>query len=131
MDNLRLIRFFTLAFLGLLLYQAWQQDYGQLQRVEPDSDRNGFTTYTGGVYYNPKDKYEKVDFDDMASKKLDIDTDTGWLVMILLTILIKAVFYKLSETSYKSIANMPKFTPRVEALKDRSMVMTSSAFSRP
>ncbi|MCG8488563.1 MAG: membrane protein insertase YidC [Chromatiales bacterium] len=205
--------------------ESWAaRDYGQLQRVEPDGDGNGFTTYTytGGVYYNPKDKYEKVDFDDMASKKLDIDTDRGWLAMIqhyflsawippkeqvehyytnalsggkyllgsyspsitvehgqtqqisrqlyigpklqdqlekiaegleltvdygwltviakpifwllktihnmvgnwgwaiiLLTILIKAVFYKLSETSYKSMANMRKFTPRVQALKDR------------
>ncbi|MEW8625905.1 MAG: membrane protein insertase YidC [Candidatus Thiodiazotropha sp.] len=205
--------------------ESWAaRDYGQLQRAEPDGDGSGFTTYTytGGVYYNPKDKYEKVDFDDMASKKLDIDTDRGWLAMIqhyflsawippkeqvehyytnalsggkyllgsyspsitvehgqtqqisrqlyigpklqdqlekiaegleltvdygwltviakpifwllktihnmvgnwgwaiiLLTILIKAVFYKLSETSYKSMANMRKFTPRVQALKDR------------
>ncbi|MCG8036938.1 MAG: membrane protein insertase YidC [Candidatus Thiodiazotropha taylori] len=205
--------------------ESWAaRDYGQLQRVEPDGDGSGFTTYTytGGVYYNPKDKYEKVDFDDMASKKLDIDTDRGWLAMIehyflsawippkdqvehyytnalsggkyllgsyspsitvengqtqqisrqlyvgpklqdqleviaegleltvdygwltviakpifwllktihnmvgnwgwaiiLLTILIKLVFYKLSETSYKSMANMRKFTPRVQALKDR------------
>ncbi|ODB99055.1 membrane protein insertase YidC [Candidatus Thiodiazotropha endoloripes] len=205
--------------------ESWAaRDYGQLQRVEPDGDGSGFTTYTytGGVYYNPKDKYEKVDFDDMASKKLDIDTDRGWLAMIqhyflsawippkdqvehyytnaltggkyllgsyspsitvengetqkisrqlyigpklqdqleqiaegleltvdygwltviakpifwllksihnmvgnwgwaiiLLTLLIKAVFYKLSETSYKSMANMRKFTPRVQALKDR------------
>jgi YidC/Oxa1 family membrane protein insertase len=205
--------------------ESWAaRDYGQLQRVEPVSDSNGFTTYTytGGVYYNPKDKYEKVNFDDMASKKLAIDSDSGWLAMIehyflsawippkdqvehyytnalsggkyllgsyspsitvengqtqqisrqlyigpklqdqleeiaegleltvdygwltviakpifwllktihnmvgnwgwaiiLLTILIKAVFYKLSETSYKSMANMRKFTPRVQALKDR------------
>ncbi|MEJ2620285.1 MAG: membrane protein insertase YidC [Candidatus Thiodiazotropha sp.] len=205
--------------------ESWSaRDYGQLQRVEPDSGGSGLNTYTytGGVYYNPKDKYEKVDFDDMASKKLDIDADNGWLAMIehyfltawippkdqlehyytnalsggkyllgsyspsftvdhgqtqqisrqlyigpklqdqleaiaegleltvdygwltvvakpifwllktihnmlgnwgwsiiLLTILIKALFYKLSETSYKSMANMRKFTPRVQALKDR------------
>ena len=42
----------------------------------------------------------------------------GWAI-ILLTILIKAAFYKLSETSYKSMANMRKFTPRLQALKDR------------
>jgi len=42
----------------------------------------------------------------------------GWAI-ILLTILIKAAFYKLSETSYKSMANMRKITPRIQALKDR------------
>ena len=42
----------------------------------------------------------------------------GWSI-ILLTMLIKAVFFKLSETSYKSMANMRKMTPRIQALKDR------------
>lgn len=42
----------------------------------------------------------------------------GWAIIIL-TILIKAAFYKLSETSYKSMANMRKITPRIQALKDR------------
>lgn len=42
----------------------------------------------------------------------------GWSI-ILLTIIIKLVFYKLSETSYKSMANMRKMTPRIQALKDR------------
>ncbi|MET0069447.1 MAG: membrane protein insertase YidC [Candidatus Thiodiazotropha sp.] len=200
------------------------RDYGQLQRMEPSSDGNGFTTYTytGGVFYNPTDKYEKVDFDDMAKKKLNVESDHGWLAMIehyflsawippkdqvehyytnalsggkyligsysptvtveagekktlsrqlyigpklqdqleviaegleltvdygwltviakpifwllksinnwvgnwgwsiiILTLLIKAAFFKLSETSYKSMANMRKFTPRIQAIKDR------------
>jgi len=42
----------------------------------------------------------------------------GWSIIIL-TILIKAAFYKLSETSYRSMANMRKMTPRIQALKDR------------
>jgi YidC/Oxa1 family membrane protein insertase len=42
----------------------------------------------------------------------------GWSI-IFLTILIKLAFYKLSETSYKSMANMRKITPRIQALKDR------------
>jgi YidC/Oxa1 family membrane protein insertase len=199
------------------------RDFAQLVRTEPDED-SGFTTYTytGGVIYNPKDKYDKIDFDEIADKKLNIDSDHGWLAMIqhyflsawippkeqvdhyfayassdgryvlgsysptvsvapgeqtlfsrqlyvgpklqdqlediaegleltvdygwltiiakpifwlldtihnvvgnwgwaiiILTLLIKAAFYKLSETSYKSLANMRKFTPRVQALKDR------------
>ena len=42
----------------------------------------------------------------------------GWAI-ILLTLLIKLAFFKLSETSYKSMANMRKMTPRIQALKDR------------
>ena len=42
----------------------------------------------------------------------------GWAI-ILLTVLIKLVFYKLSEASYKSMANMRKVQPRLVALKER------------
>jgi YidC/Oxa1 family membrane protein insertase len=42
----------------------------------------------------------------------------GWSI-ILLTMSIKLVFYKLSETSYKSMANMRKLTPRIQKLKER------------
>lgn len=199
------------------------RDYGQLQRSEAEK-LSGFTTYTytGGVYYTPTEKYEKVSFEDMTKKALSVDSAGGWSAMIqhyflgawippktqiehyytnslpgpryligsysptailandqsyefkrrlyvgpklqdklatiaegleltvdygwltviakpifwllefihglvgnwgwsiiLLTIIIKAIFYKLSETSYKSMANMRKFTPRLQAMKDR------------
>ncbi|MCK9530886.1 MAG: membrane protein insertase YidC [Gammaproteobacteria bacterium] len=42
----------------------------------------------------------------------------GWAIIIL-TILIKLAFYKLSETSYKSMAHMRKVQPRLVALKER------------
>ena len=42
----------------------------------------------------------------------------GWAI-ILLTLLIKIAFYKLSEASYKSMANMRKLTPRIQQLKER------------
>ena len=42
----------------------------------------------------------------------------GWSI-ILLTLVIKLAFYKLSETSYKSMANMRKLAPRLQALKER------------
>ena len=42
----------------------------------------------------------------------------GWAI-ILLTMLIKLVFYKLSEASYKSMANMRKVQPRLVAMKER------------
>jgi YidC/Oxa1 family membrane protein insertase len=42
----------------------------------------------------------------------------GWSIVIL-TILIKLAFYKLSETSYRSMANMRKVTPKMQAIKER------------
>ena len=42
----------------------------------------------------------------------------GWAIIIL-TVLIKLVFYKLSETSYRSMANMRKLAPQMQKLKDR------------
>lgn len=42
----------------------------------------------------------------------------GWAI-ILLTIMIKAVFYKLSETSYKSMAHMRKVQPKLKTMKER------------
>lgn len=42
----------------------------------------------------------------------------GWSI-ILLTILIKLVFYPLSAASYKSMAGMKKLQPRIQTLKDR------------
>lgn len=42
----------------------------------------------------------------------------GWAI-IFLTIVIKLAFYKLSETSYKSMAKMRKLAPRLKTLKER------------
>lgn len=42
----------------------------------------------------------------------------GWAI-ILLTVLIKAVFFPLSAASYKSMAKMRTITPRLQALKER------------
>lgn len=42
----------------------------------------------------------------------------GWAIVVL-TILIKAVFYPLSAASYKSMAKMRQVTPRLAQLKER------------
>ena len=42
----------------------------------------------------------------------------GWAI-IFLTITVKLLFYKLSETSYRSMAKMRKVAPRLQALKER------------
>lgn len=40
------------------------------------------------------------------------------VAIILLTVLIKLVFYKLSETSYRSMARLKKFQPKLKQLKE-------------
>ncbi len=42
----------------------------------------------------------------------------GWAI-ILVTLLIKLAFFKLSEASYKSMANMRRMQPRLQTLKER------------
>ncbi len=42
----------------------------------------------------------------------------GWSIVIL-TLLIKLLFFKLTETQYKSMARMRKLQPRIEKLKER------------
>ena len=42
----------------------------------------------------------------------------GWSI-VLLTVLIKAVFFKLSETSYRSMANMRKLQPRMKSIREK------------
>ncbi len=42
----------------------------------------------------------------------------GWAI-VLVTVLIKIVFYKLSESSYRSMANMRKLQPKLQTLKER------------
>ena len=198
--------------------------YRQFQRTAPgDDEKSSFIyTYTGGVIYSNEEKYEKINFDDMAKNDLSRDIDNGWAAMIqhyflsawipqtgevnhyytkapdnspyvlgmispevrvgagetaqfnsrlyigpkaqhrlekiapglkltvdygvltvvaqplfwllekihslignwgwaivVLTLLIKLVFYKLSETSYKSMARMRQLQPKIQSLKER------------
>ena len=206
--------------------KTWRGNlYQQLQRLDYDDENQSsfIYTYTGGVLYSPEEKYEKVDFSDMADENLKRDIKDGWAAIIqhyflaawippvgseqsyftrdlgnskyamgmkatsevqvakattqvlsnilyvgpktqqelekiapgleltvdygvltviakpifwlmtkihnfvgnwgwtiiLLTMLIKLVFYKLSEASYKSMANMRKVQPRLAAMKER------------
>lgn len=108
--------------------------YTQPMAVAPGETGN----FTGLLVIGPKLQSEL----EPLAEGLDLTVDYGWLVfiakpmhwileqinqvvvnwgwtIILFTILIKIVFYKLSETSYRSMAHMRKMTPRIQALKDR------------
>ena len=63
--------------------QDWQgSEYRQLQRSRPLDESRLLYTYTGSVYYNEIDKFEKVDFDDMEDAQLKKETVGGWIAMI-------------------------------------------------
>lgn len=95
-------------------------------------------TVSTRLYIGPKEQHrlEKMD------ESLKLTVDYGWLTVIaaplfwvlewlhkmvgnwgwsiiLLTILIKLVFYPLSVASYRSMAHMRKMQPRIAALKER------------
>lgn len=63
------------------------RQYSQLLRT-PFSEGQGnmltagMRAYDGGVVYTEKDKYKKVDFDDMVESNLDVATQGGWAAMI-------------------------------------------------
>ncbi|MEW6445665.1 MAG: membrane protein insertase YidC [Pseudomonadota bacterium] len=42
----------------------------------------------------------------------------GWAI-VLVTVLIKLAFYRLSESSYRSMANLRKLQPKLQSLKER------------
>lgn len=54
----------------------------------------------------------------LLDKIYSFTANWGWSI-ILLTILIKVLFYKLSETSYRSMAKMKKFTPKIQTIRER------------
>tara|TARA_R110002167_G_scaffold6277_3_gene28838 strand:- start:8247 stop:9941 length:1695 start_codon:yes stop_codon:yes gene_type:complete len=96
------------------------------------------STQTFEFYAGPKDQYSLRDI----SPNLDLTIDYGWLwfaaspiywllrqidsivgnygwSILLLTLTVKAIFYKLSATSYRSMANMRRVMPKMAQLKER------------
>ena len=65
--------------------ELWSgRQYSQLLRV-PYTDKKGnnfIRTYAGGVIYTQEEKYQKVDFEDMAEENLDVATQGGWAAMV-------------------------------------------------
>ncbi len=54
----------------------------------------------------------------LLSKIHDFVGNWGWSI-VLLTVLIKLLFFKLTEAQYRSMARMRKLQPRIEKLKER------------
>jgi len=107
---------------------------GPVINLTPATSGKASATFYGGP--------EKADSLKALAPHLDLTVDYGWLwpislaifwvmkhiysvvgnwgwAIVLVTLLIKLVFYKLSETSYRSMAKMRKLAPKLQALKDR------------
>jgi YidC/Oxa1 family membrane protein insertase len=92
---------------------------------------------SAAFYAGPKDQYSL----EKIAPYLDLTLDYGWLwwiakplfwlmfqlheflgnwgwSIILVTVILKALFFKLSATSYRSMANMRKLQPEMARLKD-------------
>lgn len=54
----------------------------------------------------------------MMQKIYDVVGNWGWSI-VLVTIIIKLLFYHLSAKSYRSMSGLKKLQPRIEALKER------------
>lgn len=57
-------------------------EYRRILRVDSKDKQPFVYTYTGGVYYNQEDKYEKLPYDDMQQGLKDKIADHGWAAMI-------------------------------------------------
>ncbi len=63
------------------------RQYSQLLKLPVEEDKGGgmltgLRAFDGGVIYTEKDKYQKIDFDDMVEENLDVTTKGGWTAMI-------------------------------------------------
>ncbi len=99
----------------------------------------GATAQTGFRLYAGPKEHERL---TAAAENLDLSVDYGmftiiakplfWLLewfhkltgnwgwaIVLLTVSVKAIFFKLSAKSYRSMASMRKLTPKLTALKER------------
>ncbi len=106
----------------------------QAKTIQPNSSAE----FKSRLFAGPKLQHQM----EKVAEGLDLSVDYGifsvlskplfWLLewfhkivgnwgvaIILVTVVIKLLFYKLSETSYKSMARMRKIQPRFQALRER------------
>lgn len=120
--------------------RATRSDFNLAEFTSPalalDPGRSGSTS--AAFYAGPKDQYRLKEI----SPYLDLTVDYGWLwwiaqplfwlltkiqaivgnwgvAIILLTVLIKGLFYRLSAASYRSMANMRRVQPKMMEIREQ------------
>lgn len=113
------------------------QYYGEFTSSAFNVPAGESTSHTIQYYAGPKDQYVLQDISPGLDKTIDysflwfIASPIYWLLsrinsmvgnygvsIILLTIIVKAAFYKLSETQYRSMAGMRRLAPKMQQLKE-------------
>ena len=113
------------------------QYFGEFTSTEIAVLPNQTGTYSASFYAGPKDQYELAEI----APNLDLTIDYSflwflaspiyWLLtkinsivnnygfsIIMLTVFVKTIFYKLSETQYRSMAGMRRLMPKAQQLKE-------------
>ena len=113
------------------------QYFGEFTGSEIAVLPNQTGTYSASFYAGPKDQYELAEI--APNRDLTIDYSFLWFLaspiywlltkinsivdnygfsIIMLTVFVKIIFYKLSETQYRSMAGMRRLMPKAQQLKD-------------
>ncbi|WP_049723929.1 membrane protein insertase YidC [Gilvimarinus polysaccharolyticus] len=90
-------------------FYAGPKDTAKLEEIAPYLD---LTVDYGWLWWLAKPMFSVLDY------LHDVIGNWG-LSIIALTIIIKAIFFKLSATSYRSMARMRKLAPKMKELKER------------
>jgi YidC/Oxa1 family membrane protein insertase len=124
---------------------TWRgRQYTQLQRARPiKKPGSAFSTsqedraYVGGVLHTPEDKYEKIDFDDMAETNLNRKSREGWVAMIQHYFMAAWIPPAEEETTFytKALPNdrfvIGALSPQVEIPIGTERVFNSRLFAGP
>lgn len=113
------------------------QYYGEFTSAALTVEPGTTSTATLKYYAGPKDQYVLAEVSDNLDLTIDysflwfLAAPIYWLLrqiesvvgnygfsIILLTVVVKSLFYKLSETQYKSMAGMRRLMPKVQQLKE-------------
>ncbi len=115
------------------------RQYAQLLRkpFKKENSNNFIRTFTGGVVYTQEDKYQKIEFDDMADENLSVATLGGWSAMIQHYFATAWIppheeenhFYTKELKGWRYVIG--SYSPAVDVAAGDSAVLSSTLFAGP
>ncbi|MEM8593763.1 MAG: membrane protein insertase YidC [Pseudomonadota bacterium] len=99
------------------------KDQYQLEKIAPGLDLSvdySFLWWVAKPLYSLLNFFATGHFKMFGIDKQLFSGFGNWgVAIILLTILVKALFFKLNQKAYRSMANMKRFAPKMQSIKDR------------
>jgi len=115
---------------------AWSGSrYDQLQKAqELDDDNGGFSnpgrySFNGIAFFSPEEKFEKVDFDDVADEPFQRSFSGGWLSMVQHYFFAAWIPPQAEVNNYSTLQYSPSGWPRYIARAVSPQVMVSAGAS--